>query len=42
LLGGRVMLERLLEQSLNPPTANETTKENEAKKTTVKIQRFYV
>ena len=24
LLGGRVMLERLLEQTLNPPTTNET------------------
>ncbi|CAF0719433.1 unnamed protein product [Adineta steineri] len=37
LLGGRVMLERLLEQTLNPPTAaNETTKVPETKKTTGK------
>ncbi|CAF0936979.1 unnamed protein product [Adineta steineri] len=37
LLGGRVMLERLLEQTLNPPTAaNETTKAPETKKTTGK------
>ncbi|CAF1473771.1 unnamed protein product [Rotaria sordida] len=36
LLGGRVMLERLLEQTLNASTTNETTKESETKKTTEK------
>ncbi|CAF3459035.1 unnamed protein product [Rotaria socialis] len=36
LLGGRIMLERLLEQTLNASTVNETSKESETKQTTEK------
>ncbi|CAF3786827.1 unnamed protein product [Rotaria magnacalcarata] len=39
LLGGRIMLERLLEQTLNASTVNETSKESETKQTTEKKKK---